>query len=130
MTLGRAPDFSPPGDKLNHVVDQTALDGVFGALSDPTRRAIVARLAAGETTLSELAAPFRMSLPAVSKHVRVLIAAGVVAQEKRGRTRYCRLEREPLQQAQGWISNYTEFWEGQLDALAAHVHGPAPDERR
>jgi DNA-binding transcriptional ArsR family regulator len=112
------------------MVDQTALDGVFGALSDPTRRAIVARLAAGEAPLSELAAPFRMSQTAVSKHVRVLIAAGLVAQEKRGRTRYCRLERRPLQAAGGWISNYADFWEGQLDSLAAHVHGPAPDERR
>jgi DNA-binding transcriptional ArsR family regulator len=111
------------------MVDQAALDGVFGALSDPTRRAIVARLAGGETTLSDLAAPFAMSLTAVSKHVRVLVAAGLVAQEKRGRTRFCRLEREPLQAAGAWITSYTEFWEGQLDALAAHVHGPAPDER-
>jgi DNA-binding transcriptional ArsR family regulator len=111
------------------MVEHEALDGVFGALSDPTRRAIVARLAAGETSLAELAVPFDMSLPAVSKHVRVLIRVGLVAQEKRGRTRYCRLEREPLQAAGGWISSYTDFWEGQLDSLAAHVHGPAPDER-
>jgi DNA-binding transcriptional ArsR family regulator len=110
------------------MVDQ--LDGVFGALSDPTRRAIVARLAAGETPLAQLAEPFEMSLPAVSKHVRVLIAAGLVAQEKRGRTRYCRLEREPLQEAGTWIASYADFWRGQLDSLAAHVHGPAPDERR
>ena len=111
------------------MVDQTALDGVFGALSDPTRRAIVARLSEGETPLAELALPFDMSLPAVSKHVRVLIAAGLVAQEKRGRTRYCRLEREPLEQAGTWIASYADFWRGQLDSLAAHVHGPAPDER-
>jgi DNA-binding transcriptional ArsR family regulator len=111
------------------MVEQTALDGVFGALSDPTRRAIVARLATGEAPLSELAAPFDMSQTAVSKHVKVLMAAGLVAQEKRGRTRYCRLERRPLQAAGGWISSYAEFWEGQLDSLAAHVHGPAPDER-
>jgi DNA-binding transcriptional ArsR family regulator len=108
------------------VVDQ--LDGVFGALSDPTRRAIVARLAEGERALSELAEPFDMSLPAVSKHVRVLVAAGLVAQEKRGRTRYCRLERAPLQAAGAWIVSYGDFWRGQLDALAAHLHGPAPDE--
>jgi DNA-binding transcriptional ArsR family regulator len=105
------------------------LDGVFGALSDPTRRAIVDRLAQGETPLAELAEPFDMSLPAVSKHVRVLIAAGVVTQEKRGRTRYCRLEREPLDAAGTWIASYTDFWRGQLDSLAAHVHGPAADER-
>jgi DNA-binding transcriptional ArsR family regulator len=105
------------------------LDGVFGALSDPTRRAIVARLSGGETALTRLAEPFDMSLAAVSKHVRVLIAAGLVAQEKRGRTRYCRLEREPLQEAGTWIANYADFWRGQLDSLAAHMHGPAPDER-
>jgi DNA-binding transcriptional ArsR family regulator len=104
------------------------LDGVFGALSDPTRRAIVARLAEGEAALTELAEPFDMTLPAVSKHVSVLIAAGLVAQEKRGRTRYCRLEREPLAAAGTWIAGYTDFWRGQLDSLAAHMHGPAPDE--
>jgi DNA-binding transcriptional ArsR family regulator len=109
------------------MVDQ--LDGVFGALSDPTRRAIVARLSAGETALSDLAQPFPMSLAAVSKHVRVLIAAGIVVQEKRGRTRYCRLDQEPLKDAGTWIASYTDFWRGQLDALAAHVHGPATDER-
>jgi DNA-binding transcriptional ArsR family regulator len=109
------------------MVDQ--LDGVFGALGDPTRRAIVARLSVGETALSDLAEPFDMSLAAVSKHVRVLIAAGLVVQEKRGRTRYCRLEREPLKEAGTWIASYADFWRGQLDALAAHVHGPAPDER-
>jgi DNA-binding transcriptional ArsR family regulator len=110
------------------VVDQPGLDGVFGALSDPTRRAIVARLAEGERALSDLAAPFAMSLPAVSKHVRVLVDAGLVAQEKRGRTRYCRLDRAPLREAGAWIASYDDFWRGQLDALAAHVHGPAPDE--
>jgi DNA-binding transcriptional ArsR family regulator len=110
------------------VVDQRPLDGVFGALSDPTRRAIVARLAERETALSELAEPFAMSLPAVSKHVRVLVAAGLVVQEKRGRTKYCRLEREPLQAAGTWISSYADFWRGQLDSLAAHMHGPATDE--
>jgi DNA-binding transcriptional ArsR family regulator len=110
------------------MVEQTGLDGVFAALGDPTRRAIVARLAEGEAALSELAGPFDMSLPAVSKHVRVLIAAGLVAQEKRGRTRYCRLERQPLHAAGTWISNYADFWRGQLDSLAAHVHGPPRDE--
>jgi DNA-binding transcriptional ArsR family regulator len=111
------------------VVDQPGLDGVFGALSDPTRRAIVARLAEGEVALSELAAPFAMSLPAVSKHVRVLVSAGLVAQEKRGRTRFCRLERELLQAAGIWIASYADVRRGQLDSLAAHMHGWAPDER-
>jgi len=88
----------------------------------------VARLSEGERALSDIAAPFAMSLPAVSKHVRVLVDAGLVAQEKRGRTRYCRLEREPLRAAGAWIASYDDFWRGQLDSLAAYLHGPAPDE--
>lgn len=101
---------------------------MFKALGDPTRRAILARLAQGEAPLSRLAEPFDMTFPAVSKHVHVLAGAGLVSVEKRGRTRWCRLRREPLREAGAWILAYGDFWEGQLDALAAHVHGPAPDE--
>jgi DNA-binding transcriptional ArsR family regulator len=112
------------------MVEQTPLDLVFGALSDPTRRAIVARLAGGgETAVSELASPFAMSLPAVSKHVSVLRGAGLVEQEKRGRVHYCRLRPDPLREAAAWISDHAQFWQQQLDSLAAHVGGPARDER-
>jgi len=97
------------------------LDLTFQALSDATRRAIVARLAQGEAQLSELAEPFDMSLTAVSKHVRVLSNAGLVRIEKRGRSRHCRLEAEPMKAANDWLTAYTEFWEERLTSLARHL---------
>lgn len=97
------------------------LDATFAALSDGTRRAILGRLRGGERSLSELAAPFAMSQTAVSKHVRVLEEAGLVAVEKRGRTRHCRLTAAPLQGVAGWIEDYQAFWTGQLDALGAFL---------
>ena len=97
------------------------LDQTFAALSDATRRAIVARLAEGEASLSALADPFDMSLTAVSKHVRVLSDAGLVAVEKRGRTRHCRLQAAPLKDAAEWLAFYRRFWEDQFDALARHL---------
>jgi DNA-binding transcriptional ArsR family regulator len=100
----------------------TDLNRTFTALSDDTRRAIVARLSQGETPLSDLAAPFDMSLTAVSKHVRVLSDAGLIEVEKRGRTRYCRLEAGPMKQAADWLDDYRSFWEGQFDALARFLH--------
>jgi DNA-binding transcriptional ArsR family regulator len=97
------------------------LDQTFAALSDATRRAIVARLAEGEAPLSALADPFDMSLTAVSKHVRVLSDAGLVAVEKRGRTRHCRLQAAPMKDAAEWLAFYRRFWEDQFDALARHL---------
>ena len=97
------------------------LDMVFGALGDGTRRAIVAKLAAGEAPLSEVAAPFDMSLTAVSKHVRMLSDAGLVAVEKRGRTRYCRLEGEGMRRAVEWLNDYRAFWENQLQSLEDYL---------
>lgn len=97
------------------------LDQTFAALSDATRRAIVARLAEGEAPLSVLADPFDMSLTAVSKHVRVLSDAGLVAVEKRGRTRHCRLQAAPMKDAAEWLAFYRRFWEDQFDALARHL---------
>lgn len=99
----------------------TDLDITFTALADPTRRAIVARLADGEAALSDLAAPFDMSLTAVSKHVRVLSDAGLVSVEKRGRTRHCRLEAAPMRDAVDWLNGYRRFWENQFEALARHL---------
>jgi DNA-binding transcriptional ArsR family regulator len=110
------------------MVQQASLDAVFGALADPTRRAIVARLAEGEASVSQLSEPFAMSLPAVAKHLRVLADAGLVEQRKEGRTRWCRLAPLPLRDVQDWVGDYSRFWEGQLDSLAAHVHGPAGDD--
>lgn len=95
-----------------------ALDQVFTALGDGTRRAILARVARGETSLSDLAAPFEMSQTAVSKHVRVLSDAGLISVSKRGRTRYCRLEAAPMQEAADWLAQYQQFWRERLDGLA------------
>ena len=97
------------------------LDATFSALSDGTRRALVARLADGEATLSDLAAPFDMSLTAVSKHLRVLSDAGLVDIEKRGRTRHCRLRGAPIKEAVDWLSKYEAFWIDRFDALARHL---------
>ena len=97
------------------------LDLVFGALGDSTRRAIVAKLAAGEAPLAEVAAPFDMSLTAVSKHVRMLSDAGLVTVEKRGRTRYCRLEGAGMRRAVEWLSDYRVFWENQLQSLEDYL---------
>ncbi|MEP3046223.1 MAG: metalloregulator ArsR/SmtB family transcription factor [Roseibium sp.] len=101
--------------------DMTHLDTTFSALSDGTRRAIVAQLADGEATLSDLAAPFDMSLTAVSKHMRVLSDAGLVTIEKRGRTKHCRLRGAPIKEAMDWLSKYEAFWIDRFDALARHL---------
>ncbi len=93
----------------------------FAALADPTRRALLARVAAGEASMTDLAAPTGLSLPAVAKHLRALEDAGVVAGEKRGRVRWYRLRPEPLRDAAAWLAHYRPFWEGQLDALAHYV---------
>lgn len=96
------------------------LDSVFAALADPTRRAILARLAGGEATVMELAKPFAMSQPAISKHLKVLERAGLVSRGRDGQRRPCRMEIEPLVEATAWIERYREVWEGnyqRLDAL-------------
>lgn len=104
-------------------------DAPFLALADPTRRAIVERLAKGDATVSELAAPFDMALPSVSKHLRVLERAGLMSQEKVGRTRVCRLNRTPLDDMARWLSRYTDFWNDKLDSLAAHLEDHESGER-
>lgn len=96
------------------------LDTIFSALGDGTRRAILARLMTGEAKLSELAEPFDMSQTAVSKHVRVLSDAGLLVVEKRGRTRHCRLNAEPMKRATDWLTEYQAFWTRQFDNLAQH----------
>jgi DNA-binding transcriptional ArsR family regulator len=97
------------------------LDAVFSALADPTRRAIVARLSEGEASVSELAAPFDVSLPAVTKHLAVLERAGLLEHHKRGRVRRCRLDPAPMRVADDWLSTYRVFWERRLDSLAEHL---------
>lgn len=97
------------------------LDQVFHALSDTTRRAILARLANGDVQVSELAEPFEMSLPAISKHLTVLEKAGLLHRHKDGRIRRCQLIAEPLENAADWIKFYQQFWEVKLDSLATYL---------
>ena len=93
------------------------LSRVFAALADPTRRAILARLASGELTVTELARPFEMSLPAVSKHLAVLERAGLVAKGREAQWRPCRIEAGPLQEVAAWAAGYRHLWEARLDRL-------------
>ena len=93
----------------------------FAALADPTRRAILARLALGESSVSALAEPFAMSLPAVTKHLKVLQRAGLVSQGRQAQWRPCKLEAKPLQEAAGWIEAYRQFWEQRLDRLEDYL---------
>jgi len=98
------------------------LSSTFAALADPTRRAILARLALGETSVTELAKPFQMSMPAVSKHLKVLERAGLIARGREAQSRPCRLvEPGPLQQAAGWIEEYRRLWEASVDRLEEYL---------
>lgn len=106
---------------------QPALDTAFKALSDPTRRAILERLSRGPASVSELAEPLPMSLPAVHQHLQVLEESGLMEWEKRGRVRWCRLDRKGLAAAEDWVLNRRAIWERRLDALAAHL---AKDEEK
>jgi DNA-binding transcriptional ArsR family regulator len=98
--------------------ETAGLDATFSALGDSTRRAILARLSQGESSIVELAAPFDVSLPAILKHVRVLENAGLLARQKDGRVNRCRLQGKPMRNAAAWIEEYRQFWERQFDALA------------
>lgn len=93
----------------------------FAALADPTRRAILARLARGEATVSELAEPFALSLPTISKHLKVLQHAGLISQGRKAQWRPCRLEAEPLREAAGWIADYREFWDESFSRLDEYL---------
>ena len=97
------------------------LSQTFAALADPTRRAILARLAEGNATVSELADPFDMSLPAISRHLKVLENAGLITREVEAQWRVCHLRAAPLKQAGGWITAYRKFWEDRFDALAGYL---------
>ena len=100
---------------------QDQLSSTFAALADPTRRAILARLALGETSVTELARPFEMSMPAVSKHLKVLERAGLIARGREAQWRPCRLEAGPLKDAASWIEEYRRFWEESLGRLDAYL---------
>ena len=97
------------------------LDRTFGALADPTRRRILAHLAGGDRCVTDLARPYRMSLPAVSKHLRVLENAGLVRRQRDGRVHRLKLEAGPMQQAQAWIEEYRKFWEVSFDRFDEYL---------
>jgi DNA-binding transcriptional ArsR family regulator len=107
---------------------QAALDTTFAALSDPTRRAILARLARGGATVNELAKPFATSLPGITKHLGKLEQAGLIVSEKKGRERHCRLAARPLKDAADWLSHYEQFWTSQFDRLAKHLESKESKE--
>lgn len=97
------------------------LSNTFAALADPTRRAILSRLAIGDCSVTELAEPFEMSLPAVSKHLRVLEKAGLISRGREAQWRPCRLEAAPLREVAEWAERYREIWEGRLDRLETYL---------
>ena len=97
------------------------LDRTFAALADPTRRRILEHLAEGDRCVTDLARPYRMSLPAVSKHLRVLESAGLVRRKRDGRVHRLKLEAKPMQQAQAWIEEYRKFWEASFDRLDEYL---------
>ena len=116
--------MQPPPDPLSVTLS---------ALADPTRRAILARLADGEATVNELAAPFEISLPAVSRHLKVLQAAGLITRGREAQWRPCRLEAGPLKDLAGWLAHYRRFWEGsfdKMDAYLADLTKGTPDGRK
>ena len=98
------------------------LDATFAALADPTRRAILARLASGEASVNELAQPFAMSLPAVSKHLKVLERARLISRGREAQWRPCRLEAGPLKEVSDWVENYRRFWDDSFDRLSDYLH--------
>jgi DNA-binding transcriptional ArsR family regulator len=98
------------------------LSQTFSALADPTRRAILARLVSGETSVNELASPFRMSLPAVSKHLKVLERSGLVTRGRRAQWRPCRLQARPLKEVSEWVGGYRRYWEESFDRLEDYLH--------
>ena len=105
------------------------LSTTFAALADPTRRAILARLITGECSVTELAEPFDMSLPAVSKHLHVLERAGLISRGREAQWRPCRLEAGPIKQVADWTERYREIWEGRLNRLDAYLKTLHPKER-
>ena len=104
------------------------LSSTFAALADPTRRAILARLSLGETSVTELAEPFEMSMPAVSKHLKVLERAGLILRGREAQWRPCRLDAGPLKDAASWIEEYRRFWSAHLDALERHLDRMNPSK--
>jgi DNA-binding transcriptional ArsR family regulator len=134
----RIPAASRPLSDIDAQEEPEALDRVFAALADPVRRAILSRLDGADFLVSELARPFDISLQAVSRHIQVLVRAGLVVQERTGRISRCRLDAGPIFQAALWINRYSKHWQEQFDTLAAWLDeverarpaAPRPARRR
>ena len=109
---------------------QDRLSETFGALADPTRRAILARLASGEASVTELAEPFDMSMPAISKHLKVLERAGLIVRGREAQWRPCRLDAGPLQSVAGWVEHYRKFWEESFDRLDDYLREVKTNEAK
>lgn len=110
-------------------MNETILDATFAALADPTRRAILARLALGETSVTELTEPFQMSMPAISKHLKVLERAGLIDRGREAQTRPARLNPAALKTAADWIDEYRKFWEESFDRLGAYLQKLQADNK-
>jgi len=106
------------------------LSVTFASLADPTRRAILARLALGESSVTELAEPFKMSLPAVSKHLKVLERAGLIVRSREAQWRPCHLEARPLQDVADWVEHYRRFWQESFDRLDEYLHKSKEKEKK
>ena len=106
------------------------LSNTFGALADPTRRAILARLASGEASVTELAEPFDMTMPAITKHLKVLEKAGLIRRRREAQWRPCRLEPAPLKEVSDWITRYRQIWEERLDRLDDFLHEMQSKEQK
>ena len=115
------PIINMPADQLN---------ATFAALADPTRRAILARLAGGETSVTELAEPFEISAPAITKHLKVLERAGLISRSRQAQWRPCKLEAKPLQEAADWVEHYRQFWEARLDRLENYLNELQAQEKK
>lgn len=111
------------------VTNSRRLDLTFGALADPIRRGILARLTFGDATVGELASPFHVSRPAVSKHLRVLERAGLVRRTRDGRLSRCGLDAIPMREVADWVERYRTFWEGQLDSLSRYLEQEPPQRK-
>ncbi len=112
---------------------QDALSTTFAALADPTRRAILARLSVGEASVGDLAKPFAMSAPAVTKHLKVLQRAGLISQGRQAQWRPCKLEAQPLREAADWVAQYRQHWEERLDRLEGYLatlQPPSTEEKQ
>jgi DNA-binding transcriptional ArsR family regulator len=129
LILNRRVDNQPAARIFNHMVDQQArLDRLFHALGDRTRRAMLERLAKGEHTVGELAAPYRMSLAAASKHIQTLEKVGLVKRTVRGRIHYCRIDPRPLERADDWLRGYQRLWDTRIDRLTELLRHPDNDD--